>query len=125
MDDLISSLPQNGTANVYAFYVINNSEDDEQNNCTRNQVSVIRSKGWTPLRWDGTKWLEFEGSDNEEPAGLKGYVNGDGEVSGTDLVALTNMILGKSEKKEAADLNGDGEVNGTDYVMLVNIVLGK
>lgn len=56
---------------------------------------------------------------------LKGDVNGDGEVNGTDLVALTNIILGKSEKKSAADMNGDGEVNGTDYVTLANIVLGK
>ncbi len=55
----------------------------------------------------------------------KGDVNGDGETNGTDIVAMTNMILGKTEKKAAADLNGDGEVNGTDYVMLVNIVLGK
>ena len=85
----------------------------------------MRAKGWTPQYYNGSEWLEYEGSDNEEPAGLKVDVNGDGEVSGTDLVALTNMILGKSEKKTTADLNGDGEVNGTDYVMLVNIVLGK
>ncbi|MBQ9356464.1 MAG: Ig domain-containing protein [Prevotella sp.] len=56
---------------------------------------------------------------------LKGDVNGDGEVNGTDLVALTNMILGRSAKTSAADVSGDGDVNGTDYVMLVNIILGK
>ena len=56
---------------------------------------------------------------------VKGDINGDGEVNGTDLVALTNIILGKNEKKSAADVNGDGEVNGTDYVTLANIVLGK
>ena len=55
----------------------------------------------------------------------KGDVNDDGQVNGTDLVALTNMILGKSQKTAAADVNGDGQVNGTDYVTLVNIILGK
>ena len=59
------------------------------------------------------------------PSIIKGDVNGDGEVNGTDLVVLTNMILGKSAKTEAADLNDDGQVNGTDYVALVNIVLGR
>ena len=56
---------------------------------------------------------------------VKGDVNGDGYVNGTDLVALTNIILGKSEEKASADVNGDGYVNGTDYVVLVNIILGK
>lgn len=52
-----------------------------------------------------------------------GDLNGDGEVNGTDLVLLINMIL-SGMTSEDADLNGDGEVNGTDYVMLVNIILG-
>ena len=56
---------------------------------------------------------------------LKGDVNIDGLVNGTDVVALTNIILGKSEPTDVADVNGDGVVNGTDYVALVNIVLGK
>lgn len=51
--------------------------------------------------------------------------NGDGYVNGTDLVALTNIILGRSDKRPAADVNGDGQVNGTDYVALVNIILGR
>lgn len=52
-------------------------------------------------------------------------MSGDGQVNGTDLVALTNIILGKSSKTDAADVNGDGYVNGTDYVALANIVLGR
>ena len=55
----------------------------------------------------------------------KGDVNEDGKVNGTDLVALTNIILGKSAQKASADVNGDGKVNGTDYVALANIILGK
>lgn len=56
---------------------------------------------------------------------IAGDVNGDGQVTGTDLVALVNIILGKIAKNDAADLNGDGVVNGVDYVKLVNIILGK
>jgi len=57
--------------------------------------------------------------------GVEGDVNGDGEVNGADMVALTNVILGKSDQTSGADVNGDGEVNGTDYVILVNMVLGR
>ena len=59
------------------------------------------------------------------PEPVKGDVNGDGFVNGTDLVALTNIILGKSSRTDTADVNGDGQVNGTDYVALANIVLGR
>ena len=69
-------------------------------------------------------WKEFMNiieMDEEEP--LHGDVNGDGLVNGTDLVALTCMILGQQEENAAADVNGDGLVNGTDYVALVDIIL--
>lgn len=56
---------------------------------------------------------------------LKGDVSGDGVVTGSDLVALTNIIIGKSENRTAADVNGDGATNGADYVALVNIILGR
>ena len=73
-------------------------------------------------------WSKFknivEGEPSPEPS-TKGDVNGDGQANGTDLVALTNIILGKNAKTDAADVNGDGQVNGTDYVALVNIVLGR
>lgn len=54
-----------------------------------------------------------------------GDLNSDGSVNGTDIVLLTNMILGKTSKTSAADVNGDGVVNGTDIVKLVNIILNK
>ena len=63
-------------------------------------------------------------SEQGDPS-LPGDVNGDGSVNGTDLVSLTNIILGKSTETSAADVNGDGSVNGTDYVALVNIILGR
>lgn len=61
----------------------------------------------------------------EQDAQLKGDLNGDGLVNGTDLVVMVNMIMGKTTKSNAADLNGDGQVNGTDLVVLVNIIMGR
>lgn len=72
-------------------------------------------------------WNKFKNiieTDSTNPI-IKGDVNEDGYVNGTDLVALTNIILGKNPQKPAADVNGDGNVNGTDYVVLANIILGK
>ena len=125
MDDLISSLPQNTTNDQHQFRVIDPTSDTEGNVCTKAQVAAVKAKGWFPCCYDyDTKELvEYEGS--EEVTIIKGDVNGDGYVNGTDLVALTNIILGKSEEKACADVNGDGNVNGTDYVVLVNIILGK
>ena len=51
-------------------------------------------------------------------------VNRDGYVNGTDLVALVNIILGRSSLT-TGDVNGDGKVNGTDYVALANYILGR
>jgi len=59
------------------------------------------------------------------PTTKPGDLNGDGEVSGQDLVIMVNMILGKRDKTAAADLSGDGDVSGVDYVKLVNLILGK
>ncbi len=56
---------------------------------------------------------------------IPGDVNEDEKVNGTDLVVLTNIILGKNPEKPSADVNGDSKVNGTDYVALANIILGK
>ncbi len=56
-----------------------------------------------------------------EPA-LKGDVNGDGVVNGTDIQAVINFIIaGQYDKK--ADVNNDGVVNGTDIQEIINIIV--
>ena len=62
---------------------------------------------------------------DSKPKPISGDLNSDGTVNGTDIVLLTNMILGKTNKTSIGDVNGDGEVNGTDIVKLVNIILNK
>ena len=59
---------------------------------------------------------------------IRGDVNGDGEVSITDVVILVNKILNKEVdtfNMRAADLNGDDQITITDAVSLVNIILGR
>ena len=57
------------------------------------------------------------------PTEIKGDVNGDGIVNGTDLTTLVNIILGQRDETNAADVNDDGIVNGTDLTILVNIIM--
>ena len=84
------------------------------------KAKYLAAEGWKMFR----NIVEGEPTIGPEPT-LKGDVNEDEKVNGTDLVALTNIILGKSPEKASADVNGDEKVNGTDYVALVNIILGK
>lgn len=54
---------------------------------------------------------------------LRGDVNGDGVVNGTDIQAIINLIVtGGYDAK--ADVNGDGTVNGTDIQEVINIIVG-
>ena len=61
--------------------------------------------------------LEMQGEQ------LRGDLNGDDLVNGTDLVAMVNMIMEQIPQTSAADLNGDEQVNGTDLVILVGLIL--
>ena len=57
-----------------------------------------------------------------EPSDLRGDVNGDGVVNGTDIQAIINFIIaGEYDKK--ADVNNDDVVNGTDIQEVINIIL--
>ena len=56
--------------------------------------------------------------------GLKGDVNGDGEVNIADVNAAINVILGGGGSNSSADVNGDGEINIADINAIINIILG-
>ena len=62
---------------------------------------------------------------NVKPAdehGVKGDVNGDGEVNIADVNALIDMIL-KGNNMPSGDVNGDGEVNIADVNAVIDIIL--
>ena len=55
-------------------------------------------------------------------ATLRGDVNGDGVVNGTDIQAIINSIV-EGEYDEKADVNSDDQVNGTDIQEVINIIV--
>ena len=62
-----------------------------------------------------------------EVGGLKGDVNGDGEVNIADVNTLVDIILGgvaDDETKARADVNEDAEINIADINALIDIILG-
>ena len=65
MDAIITSLAQNDNPNAYNFDVIDYSEGDEENVCTKSQVAALKAKGWTPRYYNEEEddWTEYEGSD--------------------------------------------------------------
>jgi hypothetical protein len=66
------------------------------------------------------QWKEINGQPT--PVTLKGDVNGDGIVNGTDIQAVINFIVA-GEYDEKADVNQDELVNGTDIQEIINIIV--
>ena len=61
---------------------------------------------------------------NLQGTGLRGDLNGDGQVNVTDVSVIINAILGNGQLDlEAGDLNGDGSLNVTDVTALIHIIL--
>ena len=61
-------------------------------------------------------------------ATMPGDVDGNGEVNGTDLNILINIILGNDSADNydgRANVDGQGGVDGSDINALINILLGK
>ena len=63
------------------------------------------------------QWREVNGL-------LKGDVNGDGKVDGTDIQAVINVIVANVYDAKA-DINNDGSVNGVDIQEIINIIIGS
>lgn len=53
---------------------------------------------------------------------IRGDVNGDGVVNGTDIQVIINLIV-DGEYDELADINKDGVINGTDIQEVINIIV--
>ena len=67
MEVLISSLPQQNGAMLIAY---DNSEGDEGNVCTKEQVKAAKAKGWIVYFNNNEKWQVFEGVDDSD--GIEG-----------------------------------------------------
>ena len=107
--------------NFYVFY-----EDDasEGNAITDQQIRLIRGKRWTPYKHQ-TLWVELTAASS----GVRGDLNGDGEVDVTDVSILIDVVLGKPNDAlkpgVVTDLDGNGLIDVSDVGIIIDIVLGK
>lgn len=59
-------------------------------------------------------------------AGVKGDVNGDGNITAADVTAVYDVLLGNNSELEAsADVNHDGSVTAADVTFIYDILLGN
>lgn len=60
---------------------------------------------------------------------MKGDVNGDGKVNGTDALWVSQYFVGARQltdaQKAAADVNHDGKINGTDALWIAQYFVGS
>ena len=62
----------------------------------------------------------------EKPAtGLKGDVNGDGEVDVRDITALIDVIMNSVTDNPRADVSEDGEIDVRDITALIDIIMNS
>ena len=64
---------------------------------------------------------------NVDQGGIKGDLDGDGELSVTDVVLLVNAVMDSTSISDITkyDMDGDGELSVTDVVLLVNLVMNN
>lgn len=73
---------------------------------------------------DAPYWQKFINIVGD--AGLfKGDINCDGYIDISDINAIINMMLGKTETVDAADINDDTKVDISDVNAAINLMLGK
>ncbi len=78
-------------------------------------------KGYVSDYQAADQWKDFFFIEEIQPA-LRGDVNDDGVVNGTDIQAIINLIV-ESLYDEKGDVNEDGNVNGTDIQEVINIIV--
>ena len=63
--------------------------------------------------------------DDDDPQGVPGDVDGDGEVTASDITALYSFLLsGDDGDLVYGDQDGDGEVTSGDITFVYSILLG-
>ena len=67
-------------------------------------------------------WKEFQHIEGVDTGGLRGDVNGDGDVNVMDITALIDEIMNDGTNP-AADVNEDGDINVRDITELIDIIM--
>ena len=98
-------------------------------NCT----SLVGGQGttWNSSNPTDKTYAHIEGGTSnpgyftDKNAGLRGDVNGDGQVKIDDVTALINLLLSGNTSAPAADCNLDGKVAIGDVTALINYLLSS
>ena len=88
------------------------------------QLSSLNGQG----KYTVSNVTRFYESANPLNQVTPGDIDNSGEVDGTDLNILINIILGKDNASNydgRANVDGTGEIDGNDLNALINILLGK
>ena len=130
MDAIVENLPYSSYGSeLYVIY-----DENEGNTMNTLQVDIAKSKGWKVYHCTGKyyieeydayeeNWEEYSGSEPGSEI-LRGDVNGNDVVNGTDIQAIINIIVA-GEYNKNADVNEDGNVNGTDIQEVINIIVNE
>ena len=124
MASLVSGMRTVPAGTLAEVFIFNEDNSSEGNVFTDDLIATVRGKNWTPYKYSGGEWVEIV----SEPTGLKGDVNGDGSVNGSDINILINIVLGNDSAANyggRADVNEDGAVNGSDINVVINIILSN
>ena len=89
MEAFVKGLPQITSGKEWdgLMYIV--ASEDEGNVMTNTQVAVAKAKGWNPHYYDGKEWVPYA---DIKPV-LRGDVNEDGVVNGTDIQEVINIIV--------------------------------
>ena len=87
----------------------------------------VTNKWWNAALYNHNTGKPYAAFYELKNFGLKGDVNGDGEVGIGDIISITNVMAGDGteEANNRADVNGDGEVGIGDIISITNIMAGK
>jgi surface protein len=120
MDNLIASLPSNGTNK--RLFVYDPSYSGVGAVCTPTQVKQATDKGWSVVDRELENYTGFTTP--------MGDANDDGGVTISDVTDVVNCLLGAQNLSyatgfvwEAADIDGDGSVTNNDVEAIVQKIL--
>jgi len=111
-----------------------NSMSDVRNiqwSSTNTTVAQVNDKGRVTAFLSGSTVILASSDDNnsfcnvtiEDPSVILGDVNGNGDVSISDVTALVDILLSGNEAPAVADINRDGNISISDVTSLIDALL--
>lgn len=115
MTTLINSL-RTCSSSDHADLYVRSENSSEENVFTRNHLIAANNKNWDAWHFINGSWVMYTAS-------LPGDVNGDGNVTISDVTSLIDIMLSNGTAPAQADVNGDGNVTISDVTSLIDLLL--